>query len=1015
MIQVLVIANPFQPLKDLRRSFGLPGQTVRQWLHEAFGPEFVDFEQPTICQYNGAYLLRTSWGTTELKEGDVLAFATVPRGIELIVLAIVAVVVAVAVVTLMPDPKIPNDASSSPDPAYTLRGQTNRFRPGEPIEVPYGKVRHWPTYITRPYSEYDGNQQYQYSLYCVGQGRFEFHDKRLEDTPIEDFEEVQINVVQPGGDLELIHSNVVTAAEVNNIELFGPNEEDYDGWSGPFTLNEFDSPIKKIGVDIGFPQGLYKMDKKGKLTAYSVDLEFQYREINAGGSPIGTWEDLVTITVTRSDNTPQRLTRRTTVPSGRYEVRGRRTSDKEDDIKIGSQAKWEAVKGYERLNNDFGEVTLIEMISLATNNLNDQTARAFNVKITRKLRMWDPVDGWSALTATRNPAWAFLDIYRAQYGAKLETQFLDLQTFYDLSLVYETKNQNFDWIFDQPTTIWDAGKMVLRVGRTYPIPQGSLITAVRDKAQTFPSAMFTQDNIVTGSLTEKLSMFEFNPVSGVIIEYTDNDTWKPREVTCILDGMDDSNLERIKFPGCTNRNKAYQEGLYIMSRRTYQRTVVTFQTGLEGHIPSYLDLISIAHDTIRVGQGGMILAYDTATNTMTLSEEVNFATDNVVHVIAIRQDDGSIQGNPIVCTRGNSPNKVVLATDPSPALDLSSDRVPPLYAFGLETSWSFLGKVVAIKPMDEKTVEITCVNYTTMSYDFDEAETIDVTPVKVIRNKSNPVVASLSITAVPDHGDRIFIDWPPVRGAVSYRLQTSYDDGITWNPVGNFASPPVQLTVNPGPVKARIAPFALNGNVIYTESNEFVTGSNIPVPTSVLFGEQPAFEGLTLTVVWNAVTSAEGYIAEIYLADGTTLLREIEAGTATTLNYTHADFIADHIAGSNRSFVVKVLAYNEGGENTPSTIVRANPVPTVPGTLAVGAPTGTDYPVTWVQADTDLLAFYVHSSTTMGFTPGPGTLKATRMTQDAVLAAPVRPLYWRVIAVDQWGTETAVSAEAVIP
>jgi hypothetical protein len=1018
MIQVVVISNPFQPFKDLQRAPGIKGQTIREWLREAYGPDFEEFEQPTICQLNGQAILRKFWDTRKLEEDDVLAFVTLPQGIETLIIAIVAVVVAVVAVTLMPDPKIPQDQTVSPDSVYTLRGQTNRFRPNEPIEVVYGKCRIWPTFITRPYSEYRGNDQYQYSLFCLGQGRVEIDDMRLDDTPVEDFDEVQINVVQPGGDLELIHANVVTASEVNNIELYGPNEEEYTGWSGPFTLNEWDNPIKRIGIDVSFPQGLYKMSSKGKLESQAVELEFEYREIGEFGGAIGSWTELVYPTITRSDNTPQRVTFNQAVPLGRYEVRGRRITDKPDSVKISSQARWESVKGYAKLHNNFGEVTLVEMVALATNNLNDNTSKAFNLKVTRKLRTWDPVDGWSATrVATRNPAWAFCDVFRSEYGAKLSTSFLDMQAIYDLSLIFEAKNQWFDWVFDQPMTVWEAAKMIMRVGRCVPIPQGSLITAVRDKAQTLPSAVFNQHNIVKGTLTEKLRLFEFQPFDGIVVEYTDNDTWKPREVTCVLPGRDGLNLDRIKFPGCTNRNKAYQEGLYILSRREYQRTTVTFQTGLEGHLPTYLDLISIAHDTIRVGQGGMIMGYNPSTNVMTLSEEVVFATDNIVHKIAIRGDDGAILGSPITVTRGSAPNKVVLATDPSVTLDFSPDRVPPLYAFGVADLWSFMGKVVSIKPMDEKTVEITCVNYTSKSYDWEDATTVDAIPVSVIRNRTNPAVSSITISAVPDAEDKIFVDWPPLPGAASYVLQTSYDDGVTWNPVGNYSQPPVQLVVNPGPVKVRVAPFALNGNVIYTVSNEFIVGSNIPVPNAVVFNDpQPAFTGMTCVTKWAAQTGALGYNAEVYLSDGTTLLRIVELGTALTLNYSFDDFIEDYPGGNVRVFKVKVKAYNAGGESLSSEITRTNPVPAAPTGLTVGSPTGSNYPVSWSQVDEDdLKEFHVYASTTDGFTPGPGNLVATRTVLDAILAAPVRPLYWRVATRDEWGTEEAMSAQAVIP
>ena len=75
MIHVLLIRHPFQPFHDLIRASALPGQTIREWLHEHFGPDFQEFDRPTVCQHNGEMLVRKEWDR-ELNPGDVLAFVT---------------------------------------------------------------------------------------------------------------------------------------------------------------------------------------------------------------------------------------------------------------------------------------------------------------------------------------------------------------------------------------------------------------------------------------------------------------------------------------------------------------------------------------------------------------------------------------------------------------------------------------------------------------------------------------------------------------------------------------------------------------------------------------------------------------------------------------------------------------------------------------------------------------------------------------------------------------------------
>lgn len=1015
MTQIIIVSNPFEPLRDLERFFVDQEMTPREWLAQHFGPDFIEFDQPTVLQWNGELIMRAEWETRKFQEGDVLIFVRVPQyGFAAVIIAIVvAVVVGVAAYLLMPDPKIPNDNTQSANSVYTLRGQTNRFRPNEPIEVMYGKCRLWPSYAARPYSEYRGNQQYQFSLFCLGQGAYDIHSIQLDDTPTDNFTEIELEIVNPGESVTLVESAVFTSIEVNNIELLGPNEPEWE-MSGPFVINEAGTLVHRLSVDVSFPQGLYRLDDEGDLEPRTVELRFHYQKIDDSGNPIGGFIELANPFITRADNTPQRITYSANVPAGRYQIRGYRATHKSGETKDVMGTRWESAKGYARDIGSFGNVTVIAMKALATNSLNDNSAKSFNVYATRKLPKWTPGGGWAAATATRNPIWAFCDIFRAAYGGKLSDEFLDMPNLYALAQTYETRQDWFDWIFDGSLTVWEAAKMALRVGRAVPIPQGSLITAVRDTPQTLPAAVFNQHNIIKGSLKKTLQMFDFQPFDGVIVEYTDPQTWQAKEVTCILPGRDGLNLDRVKFPGCTNRNKAFQEGMYIQSRRELQRKTVVFQTGLEGHIPAFMDLIAITHDTLRVGQGGMILAYDISTNEMTLSEQVNFATDDVIHKIAIRGDDGAIMGTPIACTPGSSPNKVILASDPPDDLDFSENRVPPLYAFGVAEVWAFMGKISAIRPIDENTVEITANNYVPASYDYEEATTSDMIEVKVIRNPSNPTVGWVTIAAVAENSDRVFIDWLPSPGAASYFVQTSYDSGVSWNNVGSFTVPPVEVGVNPGVLIARVAPFALNGNVIFVESDPYTVGSNItppgaPVPISPVIEPFPA---LIATAKWENVSGADGYIADVYLAS--VFARSLAVGSALRADYTFDDYTAD--SGTGRQIEFKVRAFNAGGSGDETSIILQNLTPIPPTTLAVGTPTGTNYPATWeATVEGDELEFRVYASTTAGFTPGPSNLVATVGVLSATIPAPVRPLFWRVAKVDKWGPELGLSDEAVIP
>ena len=1010
MISVLLINNPFDPQRDLVRFSAESGQTIREWLKAEYGPDFVDFPFATVCQLNGKPMLRREW-ETELVDGDHLMFVVLPQGVVAIVLAIISVTIAVAVYFLIGDPKIPGGEQPGSDAVYTLRGQNNRFRPGEPVEVVYGQCRIYPSYLTRPYSRYVGNQQYQYSLYCIGQGDFTIHSTHIDDTNTNRFSEIQIELCPPGTPVTLVESAVYPAVEVANIELLGPNEEDYTGPSGPYILNDFANPVRRIEIDINFPSGLYRMNAEGQIKLESVELLFEYRQINEAGGPIGSWTQLVNPTVSRSSSSPQRITySQAGLTAGRYEVRGQRVSSRPDDSKRISQVRWEAAKGYAPLSNNFGNVYVIATKALATNKLNDQSARSFNVRATRKLPTWNG-SAWTAPVATRNPVWAFCDIMRSTYGAKLATTYLDMPKLYSLASTLESRSDWFDWIFDQTLTVWEAAKTALRVGRCTPIPQGSLITAVRDEATATVAAVFNQHNILAGSLTKQLSMFQFQPFDGILMEYVDASSWKPETVQCVLPGRAGTNLERLKLPGCTNRNRALREGKYLQSRREYQRKIVTFRTGMEGYIPVFMDRVAISHDTVRVGQAGMVLAYNTTTNTMTLSEQVQFGPSNLQHRIVLRNDDGSPAAS-IVCTAGLASNQVILASDPPAALDFSPDRVPPLYAFGIADLWAFHGKVVSVKPVDFQTIEITVVNYVDdgYTYDSDVAAALDVVPV--LTDPGDPEVAWVEVTGIVDNAAFINIGWELTPGAAAFIVQMRYEGAgldTSWVDLGTFSTGPITVPVEVGSVIARVAPFSASGNVIWTTSLAFAVGSSVTLPLAPGVVAQDPFTGLSATARWAPLSDALGYSVAVWIPGGAAALRTQNVGAASSYSYSRATFQSDSPSVNTRTLEFRVSGFNAGGAGPAQVISLTNTLPAVVVDLAQGAPTGSNYPVSWegaaAQAEADFSTFRVYASTTSGFTPGAGNLVQQTATEASTIAAPVTT-YWRVGSVDVWGGET---------
>ncbi len=502
---VVMLHNPFRPDRDREVIAVAEPLSIRGWLDEQ-GIE--EFDHPTICLRNGSPVLRGRWDDTFIAENDLIVFVPLPQGgggggknplRTILMLAVmvaapylggliagaigvtstigislitagVALVGTTLVNVLLPPPKpaAPSFGKGvpSPSPTYSLAAQGNQARLTQPIPVVYGRHRVYPDLAATPWAEYDGNEQYLHQLHCIGQGAHEVEQIRIEDTPIASFEEIETEIVAPGGAVTLFETDVVTAPEIAGQELIGVNDRETavttndageevtvtdDGWIGPFTANPAGTDATGIGIDVVMPRGLYYAADDGSLEARTVTWEVEARAVDDDGAATGGWIAAASESVTAAENTPQRRSYRYALDAGRYEVRVRRTNDKSGDARAGHVIHWGGLKAYLDDPPAFGDVTLLAVRMRATDNLSQRSARLVNVIVTRKLPVWEPEAGWSKPRATRSLASAFADAARARYGAGLDDARIDLAALDALDEVWQSRGDRFDAVFDQWT------------------------------------------------------------------------------------------------------------------------------------------------------------------------------------------------------------------------------------------------------------------------------------------------------------------------------------------------------------------------------------------------------------------------------------------------------------------------------------------------------------------------------------------------------------------------------------
>ena len=737
---VICLTNPFQPQRN-RQLFEAPiNITIAEWLNT----NNIEFVLPTICLRNGEPILRAQWAESPLTVDDTIVFIPLPQGgggggnkILRSVLTIAVMVAAPyagsalagslgitstvgtalvtagvalagsALVNVLVPPPMPSlggsyGSAAAPSPTYSLQAQGNQARLGQPIPVLYGRHIIYPDLAATPYTRYENNDQILYQLHCIGQGEYDLESIRIEDTPISSFEEIEYEVIAPGQTITLFDADVVTAPEVAGQELLSTaNNGD---WIGPFTANPADTQAERLSIDILLPRGLYYANDTGGLETRSLSWRIEAQTIDGSGEPLGDWFVLGEESYSAATNTAIRFTFDYPITAGRYSVRAIRLDSKDNSARAGHELRWGALKSHLVGQPEFGDVTLLALRMKATDNLSQRSSRLVNCIVTRRLPTWEAqAQEWTTPQATRSIAWALADQCRATYGAGLADSRLDLQALTELDQIWNARSDYFDAVFDQSVTVWESLSRTARCGRAVAYMQGGTVRFVRDAPKTIPVALFSPRNIVKGSLRIEYLMASDDTADSVTVEYFSSRTWLRDEITSSLSESAVTQPARVQLFGCTDQAQAEREGRYMAAANRYRRKLITFQTELEGLIPSYGDLIAISHDMPSWGQSAEVTAIDD--QTLTVSEPLSWETSN--HYVALRKSNGEVSG-PWQVEAGETSNQIKLLEpiDMTPYAGEQQERTH--IVFGVGEHWATLACVTEVRPRGEL-VDIGCV------------------------------------------------------------------------------------------------------------------------------------------------------------------------------------------------------------------------------------------------------------------------------------------------------------------
>jgi len=791
-------------------------------------------DKPFIALLNGRAVLRLEWGR-KLRDGDTLAFMVLPQGgggsnplrvVLMIAVSFFAPMAASAlwgmsasaaaaaggmtafgfsattaaigiagsmlVNALIPPPKPPSAQVASDiaaaSPTYSIGAQGNSARIGQPIPEVFGRHLVYPDFAAMPYTEYSGNDQYLYQLFVIGRGHYDIEQIRIEHRLLSNFDEVETQIVGPGGTVTLFPTRVITSTEVSGQEM------EYDVALGPFVASPADVDANTLGFDVVLPRGLYYANDNGGLDSRSIGFRLEYQQIDADGAAVGAWTVAENITISAATTTPIRRSYRYDVPTGRYQCRVTRTTTKSTDTRTGNDIAWAGLRAYIPGAQSYGDVTLLAMRIRATDNISQQASRKVNVIVTRKLPTWDG-STWSAPVSTHNPAWAAAYIARQ----RLPDSRINLVALKALADTCAARGDRFDGVFDSQSTAWEAITNVGRVARAAPFMQGGRLQVYRDAPEPLPVAMFSPRNMLRNSFRLNYKMAGEDMADSIDVEYFDSGTWSWKTVRATLPLGTADKPVKVKLYGVTSRAHAWREGMYMAACNRYRRRFCTWQTEMDGFIPSFGDCVAITHDLPKWGQFAEAVSWVQDSQLLGVSEPLDWSAGGT-HYLAFRDRAGRPVG-PFQVTQGPDDRSLYLLTwdalnDPAP--DVGYDRERSHVAFGPVDSQYIRARVLSVRPRGMSTAEIEAVIESDFVHEADTGATPDGQAWQLPTRNTYPVVTGLTARSFPGRVDQMVISWNAVAGADYYIVEQS-NDGINWTRAGEVTTNSYTATALYGP------------------------------------------------------------------------------------------------------------------------------------------------------------------------------------------------------------------------
>jgi len=814
--------HPLDPARDRELIYALftPGETIAQYL-ERSGIARKIGRRPVLCTIDGHRVPRELWPHVRPKHGTLVNLTVLVRGggggkknpiatvlqIGLMfvapalgalaagalgiagttILGISAATILGGVISfagglvinsLFPPPK-PNIsqaqgrlAGPAESPTYALTGGSNRMRPFEPLMKICGKHRVFPDLGGRPFTEFQGEDQYLYMVFDFGYNDVILSEFKIGATSISKYQGVTLQESGEDGKITLVHGNVdsqqgaaLTAAA---------------GW-----IQRTSSPnATALAIEIvGQQYGISTTD--GSIVEISRNIEAEYRLV--GSAPwLPFWAGSSQITISNGRRAPVRKMYKITVTEGQYEIRVRRTSaDETLDTEV-SDLSWSQLRTYQPDTADYTGRKRVGLKIKASGQINGVVDQ-FSAMASGRCETWNG-SSW-VVAETSNPAWWVLDAARGKrvgsrrvWGGMIPDERIGLENLKLFGAWCTAKSLTFDAVFDQQISVFEMLNAIALCGRGTVSRGSGRLEVVWDAPDQPVVGVFSMSNI-------KRDTFEIVYQTGdladeIVLSFINVDLdWQRDTVRQLVGGATEPVRSRsVELFGCVRKAMAGKAVNLYAAQQVLRAKTYKWQTDWEGMPAQRGNVAKLAHDLASADYSGRLIEGSSST-VLKLSRKVPLAAAG--SFVTIVRPDQHFATYDVVAGFGDTDELTLTeALDFDPGADPEHPVYDYKWLFGHASTPGKKVKIAGWKPVSHDTVEITAVDELPEFYASEDAPYQYTAPTQVFGSVE---ISNLELT---EDG---------VRAGTGYLVKCT----ASWDTGGDYASAEVRVSINGGPLEPR--------------------------------------------------------------------------------------------------------------------------------------------------------------------------------------------------------------------